>query len=129
VGGLVAGSVATLALEAITYGDMAVTGRPASSAPSDTAVRVAERLGIRLGEGSTDIAANRADGIGALMGHATGLVGGMLFGLTRPYVPTLSTTLTGVAGRERHDGGDQHGQRRRWHGRPSAGVESPRLDV
>jgi hypothetical protein len=31
------------------------------------------------------------------MGHATGLVGGMLFGLTRPYVPTLSTTLTGVA--------------------------------
>lgn len=83
--GLAAGAAGTTALNAVTYLDMAVRARPASTTPEQT-VRVTEKLtGISLsGEGSDSATAeNRRSGIGALLGIATGLAAGASYGLAR----------------------------------------------
>lgn len=66
--GLAAGAVGTAVLNAVTYGDMALTGRAASSAPADTVLAAADRLGLLLrSDGS------RPEAYGALAGAATGI--------------------------------------------------------
>jgi hypothetical protein len=69
--GLVAGAAGTVALNIVTYLDMIVRARPASSTPEESAKRLAAAAGISLGEGRA--AENRAAGIGPLLGYATGL--------------------------------------------------------
>ncbi|GAA1795137.1 hypothetical protein [Planosporangium flavigriseum] len=70
--GLIAGAAGTVALDMVTYLDMAIRGRPASTTPQRTVRRLAEIVGVDLGEGER--AENRSAGIGALLGYATGLV-------------------------------------------------------
>lgn len=79
--GMAAGAVGTVALNAATYLDMVVRGRPSSSLPADAADKVAGEMGVDLGEGDT--AAGRKEGLGALMGMVTGLGVGALYGLVR----------------------------------------------
>lgn len=100
--GLAAGAAGTTALNAVTYLDMALRARPASTTPEQT-VRSVERLtGVSLsGEGSDSAAAdNRRSGIGALLGVAAGLVTGVSYGLVRArmrHVPPLPV-LAALAG-------------------------------
>src|SRR4051812_26653527 len=84
--GMAAGAVGTMLLNAITYLDMAVRGRPASSLPDDDVDRMAERAGISLG-GDEEEAAARRSAIGALLGYATGVGIGAVYGVARAVVP------------------------------------------
>src|SRR5512144_2749149 len=61
--GLVAGAAGTLALEAATYLDMAVTGRPRSDIPDQAAGQLARALHLDLTPGEKAAAAHRRPGI------------------------------------------------------------------
>lgn len=100
--GAAAGAVGTFALDVTTYLDMAVRGRPSSEAPVEIAGKVAQTAGIDLAarsQGPDDqkarTAAHRKTGIGALMGYATGLGVGALYGVLRPRV-NVPAALLGV---------------------------------
>jgi hypothetical protein len=88
-GGLISGAAGTLALEAATYVDMMLRGRPASELPSAAAEKIADQVPIDLGSG--DEAENRKSALGALLGYGTGLAVGLGLGLFagRRRIPTL----------------------------------------
>ncbi|MFN2496811.1 MAG: hypothetical protein ABR608_13025, partial [Pseudonocardiaceae bacterium] len=72
--GAAAGAAGTTALNAVTYLDMLLRARPASSTPEET-VRRAEELSLLSlsAEGpESEAAANRRSGLGALLGIAAG---------------------------------------------------------
>jgi hypothetical protein len=77
--GAAAGAAGTTALNAVTYLDMALRGRPASDTPEQTVAKIAEVIHVRIpGEGSTR--SNRLSGWGALSGLAAGVAVGMAYG-------------------------------------------------
>jgi hypothetical protein len=94
--GAAAGAAGTTALDVVTYLDMAVRGRPASSTPQRTVERLAETAHLSIpGEG--DRRASRVEGLGALTGLVAGVGVGGLFGLARALgfrAGTLLTTAT-----------------------------------
>ncbi|MCP2166486.1 hypothetical protein [Goodfellowiella coeruleoviolacea] len=99
--GAVAGAAGTTALNAVTYLDMAVRGRPASSSPNTSVERLSERFGIPV-PGSGEQRDNRVSGLGALMGLWTGVAVGAAYGAARglgwhPSVRTAALVTTGVA--------------------------------
>jgi hypothetical protein len=75
--GLIAGAAGTVALDMVTYLDMALRGRPSSETPQRTVRRLADALGVDLGEGER--ADNRRAGIGALLGYVSGLAVGVAY--------------------------------------------------
>jgi hypothetical protein len=80
--GAAAGAAGTTALDAVSYLDMALRGRPASSTPERTVDKLAETAHVRIpGEGRTR--ENRLQGLGALTGYAAGIGVGVLVGLAR----------------------------------------------
>jgi hypothetical protein len=92
--GLAAGAVGTTLLNAATYLDMAIRGRPASTVPEKGAERLARQAGIPLGEGR--VAETRKTAIGALLGFATGASAGAVYGLVRPLAPGVSKPVAAV---------------------------------
>ncbi|MDF1606082.1 hypothetical protein [Nocardioides sp. YIM 152315] len=90
--GLIAGAFGTVLLNAATYLDMALTGRPASMAPARAVARTAGAFGIDL-RGDDD----RAEAYGALGGIATGLGLGVLASLTRSAGVRLPAPLGAAA--------------------------------
>lgn len=101
VAGIAAGAVGTSALNVATYLDMALRGRPESELPAEAAESVANAVGVDLsagadGQGAEDVAGNRKGGIGALMGYATGLGFGALYGLVRPRIQGGPLPLVGA---------------------------------
>ncbi|CAL9440332.1 hypothetical protein SUDANB176_02233 [Streptomyces sp. enrichment culture] len=77
--GAVAGAVGTTALNAATYLDMLLRGRPASSSPERTVDRATDLLGARIpGDGEQREA--RRSALGALMGSAAGVTAGAVLG-------------------------------------------------
>jgi len=77
--GAAAGAAGTTALNAVTYLDMAVRARAASSTPEDTVEEMAGKLPVDVpGEG--DKRDNRVSALGPLMGLATGVGLGALYG-------------------------------------------------
>ena len=100
VGGLLrgaaAGAAGTTALNVVTYLDMAVRGRPASTTPGNTVERLAETVHVTVpGDGAKR--ASRVEGLGALTGLVAGVGVGGLLGLARASgfrAGTLLTTLT-----------------------------------
>jgi hypothetical protein len=96
--GAAAGAAGTTALNVVTYLDMAVRGRAASSTPERTVAKVADVTHVPIpGEG--DERENRLQGLGALTGLVAGVGFGTLVGLVRaaglrtsPLVGTLLTT-------------------------------------
>src|SRR5919206_16795 len=90
--GTAAGAVGTVALNGVTYADMAIRGRPASSVPAQVAGELAEKAGIDLSaEGSDEeTVQNRQSGLGALSGYVVGLGVGTAYGLIRPLMGDVS---------------------------------------
>jgi hypothetical protein len=80
--GAAAGAAGTTVLNVVTYLDMAVRGRPASSTPGNTVERLAQTAHLTVpGEGAKR--ASRVEGLGALAGLVAGIGVGGLLGLAR----------------------------------------------
>ena len=94
--GAAAGAAGTTALNVVTYLDMAVRGRPASTTPGNTVERLAETAHVTVpGDGAKR--ASRVEGLGALTGLVAGVGVGGLLGFARASgfrAGTLLTTLT-----------------------------------
>jgi|GEM_PF-1164455 xanthosine utilization system XapX-like protein len=89
--GAIAGAVGSAALNMVTYLDMAVRARPASTTPEESARRLSEALHIGLGPEAP--AANRRSGLGPLLGYTTGVLCGVVFtavGLRRLPAPAAA---------------------------------------
>jgi hypothetical protein len=82
VRGLIAGAVGTTALNAATYLDMTLRGRPSSSTPEQTIDRTAELLGVSV-PGNEEQQQARKSGLAPLLGIATGVGAGMVLGALR----------------------------------------------
>src|SRR4051794_18283178 len=94
--GAAAGAAGTTALNVVTYLDMALRGRPASSTPQRTVEQLAQTAHVSIpGEG--DKRASRLDGLGALTGLVAGIGVGGLFGLARAAGFRAGTLLTTAA--------------------------------
>lgn len=105
--GAVAGAAGTTALNAVTYIDMAVRGRPSSSTPEDTVEKLSDLIGVRI-PGSKEDQANRLAGLGPLTGLTAGIGAGALLGLIRSagWRPGLavSALIAGAAAMAAGDG-------------------------
>ena len=98
--GAAAGAAATTALNAVTYLDMAVRGRASSSTPEDTVEKLADKAHVEI-PGDGEKRENRLQGLGALLGLATGVGVGLLAGLARaagfrPRQPVRTALTTAV---------------------------------
>ena len=98
--GAAAGAVGTVALNAVTYTDMVINGRPESSVPAMMAGALAENVGFDLSAEGEDLDGEtpqyRQSGLGALMGYATGLGVGTAYGLIRPHLGGVSRPVAGL---------------------------------
>lgn len=95
--GAAAGAAGTTALNVVTYADMVLRARPASSTPETTAKKLAEVAGVDI-PGNEDQRSNRIAGLGPMLGIATGIGVGALVGAARAFGirpgPKLGTALT-----------------------------------
>jgi hypothetical protein len=96
VRGAAAGAAGTTALNAVTYLDMAVRGRPSSSTPERTVEELAGKLHATI-PGDEEKRQNRLQGLGPLTGLAAGVGVGVLAGLARAaglrFQPLVGTGL------------------------------------
>ena len=96
--GAAAGAAGTTALNAVTYVDMAVRGRPASTTPEDTVEELSQRTHVPVpGEGPAR--QNRVAGLGPLTGLLAGVGIGALLGVARaggwrPGIGAATATAT-----------------------------------
>ena len=97
--GAAAGAAGTTALNAVTYLDMVVRGRGASSTPERTVEALAQKAHVQI-PGDDEKRSNRVQGLGPITGLAAGVGVGVVVGLVRaagyrsqPLVGTLLTTL------------------------------------
>lgn len=96
--GAVAGASGTCALNATTYLDMTLRGRPASSTPAQTVEKIAETVGVPI-PGDEDSRSNRLQGLGALTGMVAGVGTGAALGAVRSlgwrggYLPTAGAAF------------------------------------
>ncbi|MEU3189777.1 hypothetical protein ABZ686_03845 [Streptomyces sp. NPDC006992] len=79
--GCAAGAVGTTALNAVTYADMALRGRPASATPATPVDEIGAGIGHPVAAGATRD--NRLSGLGALSGIPDGTSTGALGSLAR----------------------------------------------
>ena len=96
--GLLAGAAGTVALNVVTYLDMAWRGRPGSSLPSRAAGELAEEAGVPLG--GEDEASHRKSALGQLLGYVAGLGIGTAYGpmAARLHLPVAAAAVgLGVA--------------------------------
>jgi hypothetical protein len=83
IAGLISGAAGTVALNLISYLDMAARGRPASQAPAEVVGRLADEVGVGqfLDPATGDQASARRSALGALSGYLVGLGLGAAYGL------------------------------------------------
>ncbi|MFN2461854.1 MAG: hypothetical protein ABR591_14430 [Candidatus Velthaea sp.] len=97
--GAAAGAVGTLALDAATYTDMAVRGRPASSMTQTLVAKLAQKAGIAplAAEQPDDATKNRQTGVGALLGYVNGVGVGLVYAAARPLLrDRVPLAVTGI---------------------------------
>ena len=82
VRGAAAGAAGTTALNAVSYLDMTVRGRPSSSTPEQTVEKLAASAHLSI-PGDVQTRENRKQGLGPLMGLVAGVGVGVLVGLAR----------------------------------------------
>src|SRR5919202_6254675 len=80
--GAAAGAAGTTALNTVTYLDMVLRARPASSTPEASADALAKRTGVTI-PGNDEERQNRLAGLGPLLGIASGVGVGVLLGVAR----------------------------------------------
>jgi hypothetical protein len=80
--GAVAGAAGTTALNTVTYLDMVLRARPASSTPETSVEKLADAAGMTI-PGDEEERTNRVAGLGPMLGIATGIGVGALVGLAR----------------------------------------------
>lgn len=97
--GAVAGAAGTIALDLTTYGDMLIRGRGASSVPAQVAGVLASLAGITplATSAEGDVANNRREAAGALLGYTTGVGIGALYGLLLGETEGSASPLAGAA--------------------------------
>jgi hypothetical protein len=78
--GAAAGAAGTTALNAVTYVDMVLRGRPASTTPERSVEQAADQAHAEI-PGDERTRPNRVSGLGALTGIGTGVGVGALYGL------------------------------------------------
>lgn len=84
VRGAAAGAVGTVVLNAVTYLDMTIRGRPASSVPADTVEKATDLAGVEIAHDEHDDEGHaRKEGAGALLGYLTGSAVGAVYGVAR----------------------------------------------
>lgn len=93
--GLAAGAAGTTALNAVTYLDMSIRGRPASELPAKAVEDLAGRTGRQV-PGDADARQNRVQGLGALGGILVGTTIGAAAALAAPLARRLPTAAAGV---------------------------------
>lgn len=94
--GIAAGAAGVTALNATTYADMAVRGRPASTTPEQSVEKLARTLRTDVpGDGQARQA--RLTGLGALLGTLTGVVVGAGYGAARACGWNPSVVVGGLA--------------------------------
>lgn len=97
--GAAAGAAGTTALNTVTYLDMVLRARPASSTPEASVEALAKRTGVTI-PGDEEQRRNRVAGLGPLLGIASGIGVGVLLGLARSAGgkpgPAVAAALAGV---------------------------------
>src|SRR3954471_13776560 len=93
---VVAGAAGATALNAVTYLDMAVRARPASTAGEDSVSKLADLTGVPLGD--DEAAGNRKSGLGPLLGYATSTAAAVAYAAAggRRLPPAASTVALTV---------------------------------
>ena len=99
--GAAAGAAGTTALDAVTYLDMALRGRPSSDTPEQTIEAMSKLTKIRV-PGAGETRSNRVAGIGPLAGMVTGVGSGVVLALIprtgwRPGYRAAVGIATGLA--------------------------------
>lgn len=86
--GAIAGAAGTVALDLVTYGDMAVRGRAPSDMPAEVIRLLAERAGIeplaKPDDETDDATKHRRTALGAISGYKIGVLIGALYGAAQP---------------------------------------------
>lgn len=99
--GAAAGAAGTTILDATTYADMALRGRPQSELPQRVVKEIVHRAHVapldRPDELMSDADKNRQTALGALIGYADGLGMGAAFGAVRPQTRGVSWFWAGIA--------------------------------
>ena len=95
VAGLIAGAAGATALNAVTYLDQAVRGRPGGDTPAKTVEAISDVTNIDV-PGDGDTAENRLQGLGPLAGLGVGVGVGALSGLLRIYWVKVPKPLSAV---------------------------------
>jgi hypothetical protein len=93
--GVAAGAVGTTLLNAATYADMVLRGRPSSDAPKRTVATLLDRAGQDV-PGSGDTRENRLEGLAGVSGIATGIGTGVVCSMLRPLLSRLGPGAGGV---------------------------------
>lgn len=93
--GLAAGAAGTTALNAVTYADMAIRGRPESELPKQAVSTLLERAGTGL-PGDDRTRAHRLEALGAASGIAAGLGIGVVCAFGRRLLRRMPTSLAAV---------------------------------
>lgn len=86
--GSVAGAAGTTLLNTVSYGDMALRGRPSSSAPERTVDAIAGKAGLDV-PGAGQTRESRLTGLGGLSGIAVGVGAGAAMAAVRKVAPGL----------------------------------------
>lgn len=96
--GAAASAVGTVALDATSYTDMLLRGRSPSSMTQVVAQKLAAKANIApLASPDPDEATkNRQTAAGSLLGPASGIGVGLLYGALRPFVRDLPVVLAGL---------------------------------
>jgi hypothetical protein len=89
--GAIAGAAGTMALDVVSYADMALRGRASSDMPAEVIRRLALMAGIEQlsvpSDEADEATKNRRSALGALAGYKIGIMLGALYGLTA-YPPS-----------------------------------------
>lgn len=90
--GIAAGAAGITMLNAITYLDMAIRGRPSSDTPSQAVELLAGKAGTQI-PGQGDDRGNRLAGLGPLAGILTGTAVGVAAAFARPVLARVPAPL------------------------------------
>lgn len=99
LGGVIAGAVGELTLEAISYGDMFARARPASEMPGKVAQRLADTAGVELAQPGerAEKAEIRREAGGAILGYGMAVGVAVSYALLRHAGLRLPLPLAGLA--------------------------------